>query len=202
MSNKKLFFIYGPMNSGKSLHLLAKAYNFEERNIPFLLLKSKIDNRNGENVIHSRALGSRPCIGIEKNANVLKLVEEEMLQQKKHFKWILVDESQFLTTTQVNDLSEVVDKHNINVICYGLRSDFRGELFEGSKRLFEIADSMEELKCSCECGNKALINARFDKNGKIIIHGEQIEIGGNERYISICRKCFNNKIKNLIKNNE
>ena len=202
MSNKKLFFIYGPMNSGKSLHLLAKAYNFEERNIPFLLLKTKLDDRDGEDVIHSRALGSRPCIGIEKNANILTLVEDEIIKQNKHFKWILVDESQFLTTKQINQLSEVVDKHGINVICYGLRGDFRGELFEGSKRLFEIADSMEELKCSCECGNKAIINARFDKNGNLTLHGEQVEIGGNEKYISLCRKCYNNKIKNLIINNE
>lgn len=202
MSGKKLFFIYGPMNSGKSLHLLAKAYNFEERSIPFLLLKTKIDDRDGVNVIHSRALGSRPCMGIDINTNVLTLIEDEMLKQNKVFKWILVDESQFLTTKQINQLSEVVDKHNINVICYGLRTDFRGELFEGSKRLFEIADSMEELKCSCECGNKALINARFDSDGNLVLHGEQVEIGGNERYISLCRKCFNNKIKNLIKNNE
>ena len=198
----KLYFIMGPMNAGKSLHLLAKAHNFEERNIPFMLLKPNIDNRDGVNVIHSRALGSKECLSVDIKTNILKFVEDEIINSRKYYKWILVDESQFLTKEQVDQLSDVVDKLGINVICYGLRSDFRGELFEGSKRLFEIADSIEELKCSCECGNKALINARFDKNGNIIINGSQIEIGGNDKYISICRKCYKNKIKNLIVNNE
>ena len=198
----KLYFIMGPMNAGKSLHLLAKAHNFEERNIPFMLLKPTIDNRDGVNVIHSRALGSKECLSVDIKTNILKFVEDEIINSRKYYKWILVDESQFLTKEQVDQLSDVVDKLGINVICYGLRSDFRGELFEGSKRLFEIADSIEELKCSCECGNKALINARFDENGNIIINGSQIEIGGNDKYISICRKCYKNKIKNLIINNE
>ena len=198
----KLYFIMGPMNAGKSLHLLAKAHNFEERNIPFMLLKPNIDNRDGVNVIHSRALGSKECLSVDIKTNILKFVEDEIINSRKYYKWVLVDESQFLTKEQVDQLSDVVDKLGINVICYGLRSDFRGELFEGSKRLFEIADSIEELKCSCECGNKALINARFDENGNIIINGSQIEIGGNDKYISICRKCYKNKIKNLIVNNE
>lgn len=198
----KLYFIMGPMNAGKSLHLLAKAHNFEERNIPFMLLKPKIDNRDGVNVIHSRALGSKECLSVDIKTNILKFIKDEIINSRKYYKWVLVDESQFLTKEQVDQLSDVVDKLGINVICYGLRSDFRGELFEGSKRLFEIADSIEELKCSCECGNKALINARFDENGNIIINGSQIEIGGNDKYISMCRKCYKKKIKNLIINNE
>lgn len=191
----KLYFLYAPMNAGKSMQLLAKAYNFEERNIPIVLLKPKIDNRDGENIIKSRALKGRECIGLDKNTNIIKLIEEKMIKETVHFKWILVDESQFLSRKQVNQLSDIVDNHNINVICYGLRTDFKSELFEGSKRLFEIADSIEELKCSCECGTKAIFNARFGELGKILTNGEQIEIGGNDRYISLCRKCYKEKLK-------
>lgn len=193
----KLYFIFGPMNCGKSMHLLSKAYNFEERNIPFLVLKPKIDDRDGENVIHSRALGDRECVSVEENTNVYELVKEEMLKQNKHFKWILVDESQFLTPKQVDQLSNVVDNFGSNVMCYGLRTDFKTNLFPGSKRLLEISDSLEELKCSCSCGNKAIYNARIDFKGNIVTDGEQVEIGGNDKYISMCRKCYKEKIKEI-----
>lgn len=183
------------MSSGKSMILLAKAYNFQERNIPFLIIKSRIDTRDGKDVIHSRSLGDRECIGVEPKDNILSVVETEMLNQQKHFKWILVDEAQFLTEKQVDELTDVVDKHNINVICYGLRTDFQTQLFPGSKRLFEVADTIEELKSTCSCGNKTIYNARFDSCGIMVTEGEQVEVGGDDRYTSICRKCYKkNKI--------
>lgn len=194
----KLYFTYATMNTGKSMILLAKAYSFQERNIPFLIIKSRIDTRDGEDVIHSRSLGDRECIGVEPKDNVLKIVETEMLQQEKYFKWILVDEAQFLTEKQVDELTEVVDKHNINVICYGLRTDFKTHLFPGSKRLFEVADTIEELKSTCSCGKKTIYNARIDECGQIVLEGNQVEVGGEDKYMSVCRKCY--KDKKVLKN--
>lgn len=194
----KIYFNYGTMSSGKSMILLAKAYNFQERDIPFLIIKSRIDTRDGKDVIHSRSLGDRECIGVEPSDNVLSIVETEMINQHKLFKWILVDEAQFLTEKQVDELTEIVDKYNINVICYGLRTDFQTHLFPGSKRLFEVADTIEELKSTCSCGNKTIYNARFDSFGVMVTEGAQVEVGGDDRYTSICRKCYKNnkKIKN------
>lgn len=194
----KLYFTYATMNTGKSMILLAKAYSFQERNIPFLIIKSRIDTRDGKDVIHSRSLGDRECIGVEPKDNVLKIVETEMLQQEKYFKWILVDEAQFLTEKQVDELTEVVDKHNINVICYGLRTDFKTHLFPGSKRLFEVADTIEELKSTCSCGKKTIYNARIDECGQIVLEGNQVEVGGEDKYMSVCRKCY--KDKKVLKN--
>ena len=107
--------------------------------------------------------------------------------------WILVDEAQFLLEEQVDQLARVVDDYGCNIICYGLRTDFKTRLFEGSRRLFEIADSIEEVKSTCSCGRKTIVNARIDGNGEIITEGEQVEIGGNDRYIAVCRKCWRNK---------
>lgn len=173
--------------------LLAKAYNFQERDIPFLIIKSRIDTRDGKDIIHSRSLGDRECVGVDPKDNVLKVVETEMLQQQKNFKWILVDEAQFLTEKQVDELTEIVDKHNINVMCYGLRTDFKTHLFPGSKRLFEVADTIEELKSTCSCGAKNIYNARIDMYGEIVLEGKQVEVGGEDKYMSMCRKCYKNK---------
>lgn len=173
--------------------LLAKAYNFQERDIPFLIIKSRIDTRDGKDIIHSRSLGDRECVGVDPKDNVLKAVETEMLQQQKNFKWILVDEAQFLTEKQVDELTEIVDKHNINVMCYGLRTDFKTHLFPGSKRLFEVADTIEELKSTCSCGAKNIYNARIDMYGEIVLEGKQVEVGGEDKYMSMCRKCYKNK---------
>lgn len=173
--------------------LLAKAYNFQERDIPFLIIKSRIDTRDGKDIIHSRSLGDRECVGVDPKDNVLKVVETEMLQQQKNFKWVLVDEAQFLTEKQVDELTEIVDKHNINVMCYGLRTDFKTHLFPGSKRLFEVADTIEELKSTCSCGAKNIYNARIDMYGEIVLEGKQVEVGGEDKYMSMCRKCYKNK---------
>lgn len=199
-----LKFCYGTMNSGKSLHLLAKAFNFEEQGIPFLLFKSKIDTRDGENVIHSRALGSRECISVDVTDNLYQIVAEyiESLFYTGYDKpkWILVDEAQFLTSKQIEELAAISDNLGINIICYGLRTDFRTNLFEGSKRLFELADSFEEMKISCACNHKTIFNARMNENKEFIVDGKQIEVGGNERYLSVCRKCYFKKVKHLLYN--
>lgn len=189
----KLYFKYSPMNSGKSGMLLMQAHQFEERGIPFLCLKSIIDTRDGEDVIVSRVGIKRECISIDVNDNIYDLIYNYManaiLEGMEKPLWVLVDECQFLSKEQVDQLAMIVDKLSINVMCYGLRTDFTTNLFEGSKRLMELADSIEEVKTLCHCGNKAIVNARFN-NGELVTDGEQIVIGGNDMYTSICRKCY------------
>ena len=184
------------MNSGKSLQLLATAHNFHERSIPFILLKSSIDTRDGTGVVHSRALGDKKCLLVSPSDNIYDLVKnvEDKNYWCESLKWILVDEAQFLTPDQVDQLAAVADNYKINIICYGLRSDFRTQLFPGSKRLFEVADSIEEIKSSCSCNSKTIFNARIDANGNIVTSGEQIEVGGEDKYIALCRKCYYERV--------
>ncbi len=182
------------MNSSKSTMLLTKAYSFQERNIPFIYIKPKVDTRNGVNTISSRIGISRPCTPVSTDTNIFDYIQNAVelasVTGGDKFEWVLVDEAQFLTSVQVEQLAAIVDELDINVMCYGLRTDFQTKLFEGSKRLLELADNIEELKISCECGRKAIVNTRIDKNGEIVLDGEQIEIGGNDRYISLCRRCY------------
>lgn len=203
----KLYFNYGAMGAGKSLHLLATAHNFQTQKIPFLIFKSELDTRDGVGVVHSRALGDRECVSISAKDNLYKIIsryhDDAIYTGYEHLKWILVDEAQFLTSKQVEELAAIADNFGISVICYGLRTDFKTNLFEGSKRLFEIADSIEELKASCRCNNKTIFNARVNKNKEVLTEGEQIEVGGDDRYISMCRKCYFRKTGHyLYKNNE
>lgn len=202
---KHLKFYYGSMSSGKSLNLLSTAYNLEENDIQIMVLKPSLDTRDGEGVIRSRAGLERKCIMIDEDVNLYKLIKayrNVLASQLETLKWVIVDEAQFLTEEQVDQLSDVVDFLDINVMCFGLRTDFQSKLFPGSKRLFEIADDLEEIKSSCECGEKkSSINARFDENGEIVTEGSQVEIGGNDKYKAICRKCWKNKIRDkMIKN--
>lgn len=194
----KIIFYYGAMGSRKSLDLLATAYNFEEKDIPFLALKSSLDTRD-EGVIRSRAGLERKCTLITPEINIYVVVKEYnnvlIVQGDKPLKWILVDECQFLTEDQVDQLSDIVDYMGITVMCYGLRTDFKSHLFPASKRLFEIADTIEEIKSSCECGKKAMINARFDTEGNILTEGSQILVGGDDIYKPLCRKCWKDKIR-------
>ena len=195
------------MSSGKSLNLLSTAYNLEENNIQIMVLKPSLDTRDGEGVIRSRAGLERKCIMIDEDVNLYKAIKayrNVLASQLETLKWVIVDEAQFLTEEQVDQLSDVVDFLDINVMCFGLRTDFQSKLFPGSKRLFEIADDLEEIKSSCECGEKkSSINARFDENGEIITEGSQVEIGGNDKYKAICRKCWKNKIRDkMMKENE
>ena len=187
----KLYFRYGAMGSGKSIDLLKVAFNYEERNQNVFLITAGIDDRYGKEKITTR-------IGISKEAHTFSNDDDlfELIKNNnKKVDCVLVDEAQFLSHKNVKELSDVVDFLNIPVICYGLRADFRGELFEGSKWLLTMADKIEEIKTICECGNKATYNMRV-VNGKPTISGEQILIGGNESYISVCRKCYKEKIKN------
>lgn len=199
----KLYFIQSPMNGSKSALLLMKAHSFEERGIPFICMKPSIDNREGVDFIYSRIGIKRECITIDPDDNIFNIVNDIIaLIDKANAKlpqWILVDECQFLMAKQIEQLTKIVDDLGINVMCYGLRTDFNTHLFEGSKRLLELADDIDEIKISCSCGRKAIINARVNDDGYVITDGEQILIGGNDRYIPLCRKCYSDAIKFNLK---
>jgi len=198
----KLRFVFGVMGSSKSLRLLATAHDFDEKEIPILVLKPSADTRDGKDKVKSRAGLERNCITIEPNVNLFTSINEynhiKMAELKEPLKWILVDECQFLTEEQIDQLSDVVDFLNVNVTCYGLRTDFKSKLFPATKRLFELADEIEEIKTSCKCGEKASINARFSTGGEIITEGNQILVGGNDLYHAICRKCWKKMIRKKI----
>ncbi len=183
----KLYFRYGAMNSGKTLDLIKTYYNYKERDLNALIIKPKIDTKGG-NVIISRN-GSKVPVEhlISDDEDLFEYASELLL--KKHFHCILVDEVQFLKEEQIDNLGDIVDILEIPVICYGLRTDFQNKLFPGSKRLFEIADSIEENKTICMCGKKATTCVRY-KNGKPVFDGEQIVIDGKEdvTYESLCRR--------------
>lgn len=185
----KLYFRYGAMNSGKSLFLISTAYNFKSRNINCAVMKPSVDTRDIH--IKSRAF-EKPleCMPINKDTDLIELVKSLYNPQ-----WILVDEAQFLTPNQVDTLAYIVDNYNINIICYGLRTDFQTKLFPGSQRLFEIADTIEEMKTTCSCGKRASVNARIDSDGNIITEGSQIECGAEDKYITLCRDCYNKRIE-------
>lgn len=198
----KLIFKYGTMSSGKSLQLIATANNFQEHGIPFIIFKSSMDTRDGEGVVFSRAIGTKECINITATDNLYSIissfVNNSTLLHGESLKWILVDEAQFLSKKQVDELAAIADNLKINVLCYGLRTDFKTRLFEGSQRLFEIADSIDEIKSSCFCGSKTIFNARLNGDGTVATDGEQIEIGGDERYTALCRKCYFDKIRHPL----
>ena len=199
----KLRYVYGPMNSAKSMILLATAHNLEENDIQIMVLKPSLDTRDGEGVIHSRTgIDERKCVAINEEMDLYKIIKayrNVLATQFESLKWVLVDECQFLTEKQVDQLSDVVDSLDINVMCYGLRTDFRSRAFPASRRLFEIADDIEEVKCACRCKEKkAIINARFDEEDNIVTEGSQVMIGGNDMYKPLCRKCWKNKIKDKI----
>ena len=182
----KLYFKYGAMGSSKTAQALITKFNYEERNMKVLLLKPAIDNRDGVNTVKSR-------IGLEKEAVSVGETENLYTKYEKEYpdcKVIIVDECQFLAPEQVDQLSDIVINKNIPVLCFGLATDFTTHLFPGSKRLFEIAESISEIKSVCACGAKATVNARMDDNGRIVTEGSQVCIGGNDRYVSMCRRCW------------
>lgn len=189
----KLYFRYGTMGSAKTALLLTTAYNFEERNMPYICFKPVVDTREERNVIRSRIGIERACHWIYAETNLYAFISHIFEKVEVRPLWILVDEAQFLSEAQVDQLAAVVDDFGCNVICFGLRTDFRTHLFEGSRRLFEIADSIEEVKSTCNCGRKTIVNARIDSKGEIITEGEQVEIGGNDKYVAVCRKCWRNR---------
>jgi len=184
----KLYFYYSSMNAGKSTSLLQSSYNYKERGMNTLVLAPQLDNRFGIGKVTSR-------IGIETDATIFAsdtdlfdLIEGDTQSEPLHC--VLIDEAQFLTRDQVFQLTEVTDKLGIPVLAYGLRTDFQGEPFDGSKYLLAWADTLKELKAICHCGTKATMVLRLDAEGKAVTVGSQVEIGGNDRYISMCRKHF------------
>jgi len=181
----KLHFYYSAMNAGKSTTLLQSSYNYRERGMKTLLLTPSIDDRFGASKIASRIGLEDDAISFDKEANLFDIV-------KKHpdIKCVLLDEAQFLTKAQVWQLTDVADMLGIPVLAYGLRTDFRGDTFEGSQYLLAWAEDLMEIKTICHCGRKATMNIRMDEHGKKMKEGAQIVIGGNERYVAVCRKHF------------
>ncbi|STY63075.1 thymidine kinase [Mannheimia haemolytica] len=191
----KLYFYYSSMNAGKSTTLLQSSYNYQERGMNTLVYTAAIDDRFGVGKVSSR-------IGISQEAQLFTsdtnlFAEISALHTNKALHCILIDEAQFLTKTQVYQLSDVVDKLKIPVLCYGLRTDFQAELFEGSKYLLAWADELEELKTICDCGKKAHFVVRLNEKGEAIKDGEQIQIGGNDKYLSVCRYHYKQKLGKL-----
>ncbi|MFA5589136.1 MAG: thymidine kinase [Lysobacteraceae bacterium] len=182
----KLYFYYSAMNAGKTTTLLQSAHNYHERGMRTLILTPKLDNRYGEGVVASRiGLSARGRV-FERDADLLAIVRAD-IDASGALHCVLVDESQFLSRRQVWELSEVVDQLGVPVLAYGLRTDFRGELFEGSQYLLAWADSLSEIKTICHTGRKATMVVRVDEHGRAITDGPQVEIGGNERYVSVSR---------------
>jgi thymidine kinase len=184
----KLYFYYSSMNAGKSTSLLQSSYNYQERGMQTLILTPEMDDRYGIGKIASRIGLAADAETFNNETNIIDMVEELLRKERLHC--VLIDEAQFLTRQQVFQLSEIADRLNIPVLAYGLRTDFQGEPFEGSKYLLAWADNLKELKAICHCGRKATMVLRLDEHGKAIREGTQVEIGGNDRYVSACRRHF------------
>ena len=187
----KLYFRYGTMGSAKTAMLLTQAYNFEERGMQYICFKPIIDDRENDNVIRWRIGSERQCEWIYPDSDIYEMVKE--INANGHKDWILIDEAQFLSPSQVDQLSRIVDDFGSNVVCYGLRTDFQSHVFPGSLRLFELADTIDEIKSTCSCGRKTIINARIDAQGNIVRDGAQVEIGGDDKYVSLCRHCWRSR---------
>jgi len=190
----KLYFSYSTMNAGKSTVLLQASHNYGERGMKTMLFTAELDNRSKVGNISSRIGLSEKASTFNNNDNLFSSVEKRLRKDK--ISCVFVDEAQFLTDKQVWELSDVVEILNIPVMCFGLRTDFQGKLFEGSSTLLAIADELKEIKTICHCGKKANMVVRVDSNGKVLKEGAQIEIGGNEKYISLCRKHWKNEMEN------
>ena len=185
----KLYFKYGAMGSSKTANALITKFNYEERGMKVWLIKPSIDVRDGADVVKSR-------IGLSAQADIMppdkNLFAE--FQKRPDCHVIIADECQFFTPAQIDDLRKIVDELDIPVLCYGLRTDFLTKLFPGSLRLFEVADSVTEIKTICGCGKKAIVNARIDGEGKVVTEGGQILIGGNDSYVAMCHSCWKKTI--------
>ena len=182
----KLYFKYGAMGSSKTANALITRFNYQERDMKVWLIKPSIDDRDGANIIRSR-IGLEAIADImTPDADIFALFEKD----HKDYDVIITDECQFFTPEQIDQLRKIVDIYDIPVMCFGLRTDFLTHLFPGSRRLFEVADSITEIKTICSCGNKATVNARIDEDGNVVTTGSQILIGGNDSYIAMCHKCW------------
>ena len=181
----KLYFKYGAMGSSKTANALITKFNYEERGMRVWLIKPALDTRDGVATVRSR-------IGLSAEAEAVApdvdLYTEFSRQKNCHV--VIADECQFFTSAQIDQLRRIVDEMDVPVLCFGLRTDFLTHLFEGSRRLFEVADSITEIKTICTCGKKAIVNARIDENGKIVTEGGQILLGGNDSYVAMCHSCW------------
>lgn len=193
----KLYYHFSSMNSGKSLLLLSTAHNYKERGMTTKLITAALDNRYGVGTISSRIGLSAPADVFSNATDMIELIKGDLLNIP--YDCILIDEAQFLTRRQVADLARIVDEYNVPVCCYGLRTDFKGELFEGSNALFCLADKFVEMKGICHCGRKATMVAKVDKDGIMVsFDSPQVEIGGNDRYISMCRKHYTQEHDRMV----
>ena len=186
----KLYFKYGAMGSSKTANALITKFNYEERGMKVWLIKPAIDDRDGKNVVRSR-------IGLKASAYTISS-EVDIFNEfdvNNGYNAIIADECQFFTAAQIDQLRRIVDLYDLPVLCFGLRTDFLTNMFEGSRRLFEIADSITEIKTICSCGKKAIVNARIDETGRIVTEGGQILIGGNDSYVAMCHNCWKSAIE-------
>ncbi len=187
----KLYFKYGAMGSSKTAQALITKFNYEERGMKVWLIKPAVECRDGESIIASRIGLSAECTPIGNQTDIAELFAKEHIEADV----IIADECQFFTKEQIDGLRGIVDEYSVPVLCFGLRTDFKTELFKGSARLFSVADSISEIKTICTCGRKAIVNARMDSAGKVIKDGEQLMLGGNESYVAMCHRCWATAIK-------
>ena len=185
----KLYFKYGAMGSSKTAQALITKFNYEERGMRVWLIKPAIDDRDGTTVIRSR-------IGLSAEAEVIGSQDSiaERYAKRASTDVIIADECQFFTPEQIGELRTLVDEKSLPVLCFGLRTDFRTQLFPGSRRLFELADSIQEIKTICDCGSKATVNARLDAEGNVVTEGAQVLLGGNDQYVAMCHACWRKRI--------
>lgn len=182
----KLYFKFGAMGCSKTAQALITKFNYEERGMKVLLVKPSTDNRDGATTVRSRIGLQAEAITVPESVDLYDLYKDE----NSDCNVIIVDECQFLHPDQVDQLSRVVMDFDVPVLCFGLSTDFLTHLFPGSRRLFEIADSIQEIKSVCKCGDKATVNARLDDDGNVVFSGDQLCLGGNERYVAMCKKCW------------
>ena len=187
----KLYFKYGAMGSSKTAQALITKYNYEENDLNVWLIKPSADTRDGVSIVRSRIGLEAQCQVITPQMDVYDLFCH---QRKGTCDVIIVDECQFLTMVQIDQLRAIVDEFNVPVLCFGLRTDFQTKLFPGSLRLMELADAIEEIKTMCDCGTKATVNARIN-DGYIVTEGAQVVLGGNDCYIAMCHRCYVNGIR-------
>ncbi len=188
----KLYFKYGVMGSSKSAQALITKFNYEEQGMRVWLIKPAKDTRDGKDVVRSRIGLAQKADTVGQEINLFTVFQA---REKEFYEVIIVDEAQFLAAEQVEQLRDIVDKYNVPVLCFGLRTDFCTRLFPASARLFELADSISELKTVCACGKKASVNARLDQEGHVITEGEQIFLGGNESYRPMCYRCWKKAVE-------
>ena len=188
----KLYFKYGAMGSSKTANALITKFNYEERGMRVLLVKPAMETRDGADVIVSRIGLSAKCRPVLDTENIFDIYKNEYPPVDV----IIADESQFFTPEQIDQFRRIVDECDIPVLCFGLRTDFLTKLFPGSMRLFEVADSVAEIKTICSCGSKATVNARISEDGRVVTSGDQVCLGGNDLYIAMCHRCWKKKISN------